>query len=251
MTVLRSGKQNLDVTPMDSQSPSTSLRQPTPKVSSSDTRGTTARFRLPAEGFAFASMFERTPDARIECEAMVANPADHALVVIRTEENNDVDATAIRADSGVTAVDCFSERSDGIACRVTWGERPHSLIQQLTAADISLLSMRGYGGIWEFRVLSPHREGIGQAQEIMDMLECGADCESVMPFDGNEGSLQSRLTDRQRTALLTAFERGYYDIPRSVTTQDIANELEISHQALSERFRRAHKELVAADLPTE
>ena len=114
---------------MDSQSPASSLRQPTPEVSPSDTRGTTARFRLPAEGFAFASLFERIPDARVECEAMVANPADHALVVIRTEESEDIDAAAVHADPGIATVDCFSEGSDRVACRVTWSERVHSLIQ--------------------------------------------------------------------------------------------------------------------------
>ncbi|WP_272942149.1 helix-turn-helix domain-containing protein [Halococcus hamelinensis] len=58
----------------------------------------------------------------------------------------------------------------------------------------------------------------------MDALGCEAECESVTPFDGNEGPIQSVLTDRQRTALLTAFEMGYYDIPRCATAEDIADE---------------------------
>ena len=52
------------------------------------------------------------------------------------------------------------------------------------------------------------------------------------------------VTDKQRKALTRAFESGYYDIPRGVTTEELATDLGISHQALSERFRRAHKGLI-------
>ena len=43
---------------------------------------------------------------------------------------------------------------------------------------------------------------------------------------------------------MTAFEAGYYNIPRDVTSEELAAELDVSHQALSERFRRGHKQLV-------
>ena len=66
-----------------------------------------------------------------------------ASSVSRTEESEDIDATVLRDDSAVATVDCFSERSDEVVCRVTWKGRPHRLIQQLTAADVTLLSLRG------------------------------------------------------------------------------------------------------------
>ncbi|MFC7008889.1 helix-turn-helix domain-containing protein [Halalkalicoccus salilacus] len=37
---------------------------------------------------------------------------------------------------------------------------------------------------------------------------------------------------------------GYYDVPRTVTLTELANKLDISHQALSERLRRAHANLI-------
>ncbi|WP_435078669.1 helix-turn-helix domain-containing protein [Halococcus sp. AFM35] len=225
-------------------------RSPTPQLPSLTGSASTARFQLPADRFAFARLFERIPNVRIECEATVANPADHALVVIRTEESEEIDPTLLRDDPAVAAVDCFSERSDGIACRVTWKGRPHRLIQQLTAADVTLLSLHGSDGVWKLRVLAPDRKGIKQADEILNELGCNTTCENIGSFNGGEDSMRLGLTDDQREALLTAFEMHYYDIPRGAHADDVADELGISHQALSERLRRAYEGLIATKFST-
>lgn len=56
----------------------------------------------------------------------------------------------------------------------------------------------------------------------------------------------SPVTGEQREAVLTALELGYYEVPRHANLADVAAELGISHQALSERLRRAHGGLVSA-----
>jgi hypothetical protein len=97
------------------------------------------------------------------------------------------------------------------------------------------------------RLLAPDREGIARADEIMSELDCRADCRRILTA-GDECSGRSGLTDDQREALITAFEKGYYDVPRDATAVDIAADLGISHQALSERLRRAHNRLVKTEL---
>ncbi|MFC5973175.1 helix-turn-helix domain-containing protein [Halomarina salina] len=53
-----------------------------------------------------------------------------------------------------------------------------------------------------------------------------------------------RMTDRQREALLTAYEMGYFDIPRTASMADVAESLGITAPSLSERLRRAYVHLV-------
>lgn len=53
------------------------------------------------------------------------------------------------------------------------------------------------------------------------------------------------VTDRQREALLTAAELGYFDVPRDPSLADVASELDISASSLSERLRRGQTELIA------
>lgn len=52
------------------------------------------------------------------------------------------------------------------------------------------------------------------------------------------------LTDRQREALLTAAEMGYFEIPRRASLADVAAELGITASSLSERLRRAQSRLI-------
>jgi len=52
------------------------------------------------------------------------------------------------------------------------------------------------------------------------------------------------LTDRQREALRIAYERGYFEIPRRTSLDDIAAELDISASSASERLRRAQTQLI-------
>jgi len=68
------------------------------------------------------------------------------------------------------------------------------------------------------------------------------DGESEPPGDG--------LTDRQREALRTAYELGYFDIPRQTSLEDIAHELGISASSLSERLRRAQTQLIEETVAT-
>jgi predicted DNA binding protein len=70
---------------------------------------------------------------------------------------------------------------------------------------------------------------------------------SIRPFDGTE-RCNTPLTDEQRAALTEAFEEGYYEIPRRQTISEIADTLDISHQALSERLCRAHSRVVETQL---
>ncbi|MFB9808291.1 helix-turn-helix domain-containing protein [Haladaptatus pallidirubidus] len=44
---------------------------------------------------------------------------------------------------------------------------------------------------------------------------------------------------------MAALESGYYDIPRGISGEELSDDLGISHQALSERLRRAYKNLIS------
>lgn len=54
------------------------------------------------------------------------------------------------------------------------------------------------------------------------------------------------LTEKQEDVLSEAIDIGYFDIPRSGSLEDIAERLDISEQAASERLRRAMDELAGA-----
>ncbi len=63
------------------------------------------------------------------------------------------------------------------------------------------------------------------------------------------GTLFGELTTRQRLALVTAVRRGYYRIPRPVTTAELSTELSISREAFEALLRKAENKLVSGLFP--
>ncbi|MFP8954921.1 helix-turn-helix domain-containing protein [Natrialbaceae archaeon A-arb3/5] len=64
----------------------------------------------------------------------------------------------------------------------------------------------------------------------------------------SEDQLQDGLTERQREALRLAISRGYYESPRQVTAEELAEELDISQPSLSALLRRGERRLLFSSL---
>lgn len=54
------------------------------------------------------------------------------------------------------------------------------------------------------------------------------------------------LSPRQRETFATAYDRGYYEMPRKTTTADIADAVGVERRTAEEHLRRAENKLVAA-----
>lgn len=81
---------------------------------------------------------------------------------------------------------------------------------------------------------------------IADMEEFGTvTLGTLTEFDGRT---DSRVTDRQREVVFEALSRGYYDWPRQLTSEQLADELEISRATLHEHLRKAERTLLSSVL---
>ena len=83
-------------------------------------------------------------------------------------------------------------------------------------------------------------EDVGTSIELMEI---------VSNYDGHltdrvERVDLSSLTDKQREAAELAIEMGYYKRPREASLEEIADELDISQQALSQRLGAVEEKLI-------
>ncbi|MDY6765510.1 MAG: helix-turn-helix domain-containing protein, partial [Halobacteria archaeon] len=62
------------------------------------------------------------------------------------------------------------------------------------------------------------------------------------------GSSLNPLTEKQREVLQTAYDLGYYDVPRDASTKDIAEELGVNGSTVSEHLQRAERNLLSSIL---
>lgn len=72
----------------------------------------------------------------------------------------------------------------------------------------------------------------------------------INEYLGNR-SLLSMLTERQRDVLTTAFERGYFEVPRSISADELAAEFNLDKSTVLEHLRRAERNLLANLLERE
>ena len=63
-------------------------------------------------------------------------------------------------------------------------------------------------------------------------------------IDAKEESLLSKLSIKQRQALLTAFALGYYDVPRKISSEELSHHLNADKSTIVEHLRKAEKKLI-------
>lgn len=62
--------------------------------------------------------------------------------------------------------------------------------------------------------------------------------------DTKAESLLSKLTLKQRQALLTAYALGYYDVPRRISSEELAKHLNADKSTVVEHLRKAERKLI-------
>jgi predicted DNA binding protein len=151
---------------------------------------------------------------------------------------------ALETDPTVENVRCLSELDEGNFYQMDWIERIDLLIDSITGKGATLLSAHGQKDIWKIRMLFPDHDSVSEVYD--DFRERGFSVEitQVHELDGAKQYGQYGLTDGQYEILRLAVRNGYFSVPRETTLGELADELDISHQALSERLRRAQTSLI-------
>jgi predicted DNA binding protein len=149
-------------------------------------------------------------------------------------------------DQTVTNVTRLAETPRGNLYRVTftdYGER-FATFTVWSELDVSIIDSVGTHRGWEVRMRLPDRESLYQFRDACEDRDLSFCLKAIYDENGEALPGETRPTDAQREALTTACTRGYYDIPRRATMAEVATELGISSQALSERLRRGTKSII-------
>jgi len=211
---------------------------------------TIAELRLPAPETTLATAFEHAPEVTFELESSVSKT--HPCLWASGVDRATIE-TALEADPAVKGHDLLVEANTRLLLDLEFvdGEGIPQLCNPLLEDGGSLLEAWGSNGWWQVRVRFPDRDALCNAYDRLLEQGVSADLRRVSDVTDGEDP-ETRLTPQQREALEAALEHGYFEIPRQISMEELAKELEISHQALSERFRRAYETLVDEELqPTD
>lgn len=206
---------------------------------------TIVEFLVPADEFALSETLPTVPEMEIEVERVAAHESDRVLPFFwAAGDDYDRFEAALDADPTVENVRCLSELEEGNFYQMDWIDRIDFLVDSITGKGATLLSAHGQNDVWKLRMLFPDHDAVSEVYD--DFRERGFSIEitQIHELDGAKQYGQYGLTDAQYETLRLAVRRGYFRVPRKVTLGELAEELDISHQALSERIRRAQASLV-------
>ena len=137
----------------------------------------------------------------------------------------------------------MNQLKDAHLYQMEWISEVDLVLQMLLNSKATILDAYGHDQRWYLRILYPNRDYLTKTNDYVREQGLTFDIAAVRGMQG-EPIGRHGLTEPQFEALTTASSAGYYEIPREADTQELAKELGISHQALSERLRRATNRLV-------
>lgn len=140
--------------------------------------------------------------------------------------------------SDLETIEVFERRT---LIAMDWDIRSDYLFQSIRACGGRILSVTGTVDEWEFVIRFPAYDGMERFREYCEAHGIAFTVLRIYHLRESRTEASQRLfglTDAQREALVLAVRRGYFDIPRQCSTRDLAKELGVSDQAVSERLRR-------------
>jgi len=204
-----------------------------------------AEFYIPSEDFTLYSTLERFPEMVVEIDRVAASeeiltPYFWISEVDLTEFESVADEDPTIAD--LTRLDDFESAS---LYRATWTDNVDAIVYAYTHAGATILEAKGQSGVWDIRMRFDDRDTLDEFQDYTERNDVSFRLEKLYETDHPRTGSQYGLTEKQQEALNAAWEFGYFEDPREATLDEIATELDITRQSLSQRLRRGHHALVA------
>lgn len=212
-------------------------------------------FHVPSERLALHETLEAVPDVIVEIERVVAT--DELLTPYFWVSSGDADdfEAAAEHDPTIENLHRLDQFDAGTHYRAHWTENVETLVYAYTEVGAVILEATGTKTEWELRIRFDDRECLSQFQEYCDTQDISFELSRLYEISNPRTGAQFGLTRKQYDALTAAWEMGYFDTPRDVTQTEVAGELGITEQSLSQRLRRAYHTLIAHTLvftsPTE
>jgi predicted DNA binding protein len=205
-------------------------------------------FQIPSSDFELGRILEVEGMSSVELERLV--PTGDAPVplfwIYNSAREPFVEGVQRHpAVSDASEIDVFEDR---VLFTLDWDASHDHVLQGLETHDGQLLSAVGTSEKWEFEVRFPDHDALTEFTQHCKSAQIAMELVRIYNPTQPDAGPWYNLTEPQREALLLAVESGYYDIPRDCTTKELAAELGISDQSVTERLRRAIVTLVTHTL---
>ncbi|WP_436931999.1 helix-turn-helix domain-containing protein [Halosimplex halobium] len=190
----------------------------------------------------------------IECVHGLCLERESRIYTVKFDPDDDVSEADLEALDEVVETTHLGQANGEVVFQLT--VELHDRIseafapEQVDAAQIEPTTITSEG--WHETKVFRTFEGFADFQQRCQEYDIGFELFSVSPESGADSDdSEYGLTDRQQEALTLALARGYYESPRQVSTEELAEELGISQPATSDLLRRAERQLLTTALGSD
>ncbi|MDY7081435.1 MAG: helix-turn-helix domain-containing protein [Halobacteria archaeon] len=210
-----------------------------------------AEVSVPADGFELGRSLKLQPGMKIELERMVPIGGE-VLPLLRVIGNDgtgfEKSARGSQIIENITRIDNVDDK---FLYKVSWSDDVGEFFRGITEMDGTLIRGVGTYGEWRFQIRFDSNTKLSNFHEHCDIEGIAMELESANHTVISTNNNLFGLTQVQRETLLLALRKGYFKIPRETTLVELAEELGISDQALSERMRRSMSQIITNTLIVE
>ncbi|MFB6096176.1 MAG: helix-turn-helix domain-containing protein [Haloferacaceae archaeon] len=213
-----------------------------------------AEFRLASPDIALLGALSAVPEMTLHVEQTVAeDPEQPVMFAWVSGDDFERFERAVEQDPTISEIDLLQDLSEERLYRVRISEDATVVFYALDVeVGTSRLDITATHEGLEVRMRFPDQDSL---QEYFERCREHGVTVSLQRLyrdqTGDDDGQPYELSPKQRTALEEAYRLGFFDVPRSVSLSEVADTLEVSEQAVSERLRRATGALVEQTLAPE
>lgn len=198
--------------------------------------------------FPLAEVFSKFPSSQIELDRVV--PTDKAIIPyfwLRNLDSEEVEMSSIE-HPGIIALDVIDDVDGELLVRINWDFEYKSILTAILETDVELISAVGQENKWTFELRAEDQQGVSDFQAYCHRWDIPVELTQLHALSPLHSGQAYDLTEAQREALTLAYSSGYYNSPREVSQEEIAEDLGITRQAVASRLKRGTRRLIASTL---
>ncbi|WP_224332831.1 helix-turn-helix domain-containing protein [Haloprofundus halobius] len=206
-------------------------------------------FTIRSDQFTLGHILSEAGDMHFELERIVPT-GGHIMpfVWVSTEGDPNEDLPRFEENIRESNLDlellALDRVDDGGLYRIEWKSQTQGLINGLGESEATVLEAFGDGS-WTFRVRFTDHDKLTDFHNYL--TDRDITIHIIRTYTFAEEGVRRRdfgLTNEQREALVLALQRGYFNTPSEVTLDELAEELGITKQAISDRIRRGNEKML-------
>jgi predicted DNA binding protein len=207
-----------------------------------------AEVRLPSDELVLHETLTSVRDAEFHAVRLAAHDGGVLPLLWATSRDRRALYRALDRDPTTDSVDVLSEVATRSLLRVEWAEETDVLASIVEETDVTVLDASARGDAWFLELFCPNGGSASTIHDVCDDHGVGVTLERISQLSETDQADGLGLTEEQYEAVREAYEAGYYDVPRKVSQEELADSFDVSRQALSERLRRGHSAVIANTL---